>query len=257
MNDTAFPNSDCHRADYRAQLQRYARALALAHNDQISSDLPPRITLAHVKMFTDGNLDKRCDKLLNQVELLNEVYDDLEERVIRYIRTVPLSAYDTGCTDAEHFLEWLLRGDTPTAEQQDCIVCQRSRHAVEFLARENRLAHVRFQDLLSIWDRTARELEQNSNLRLHLNPIRVTATFQTRTLLDEEADVPARVLFFPVGTDIRTAVLEPAGESLIGRLEQSEPPTFDELCHETNDCQREELLDLCHELGDMGLVACG
>ena len=85
---------------YREQIRRTATALAIARNEELDSDLAPGVTTAHVKMFTDGNLDKRFSKLQDGCELLADGFDDLDDLIEAYVRSVPLSAYDVASTDA-------------------------------------------------------------------------------------------------------------------------------------------------------------
>jgi hypothetical protein len=251
MKPTAPPSEA-----YRRQLDRCAQALAVAQNDAVRGDLAPEATLAQVKLFTDGNLDKRFQKLVDQLELVAEAYDRFEELVERYVRQVPLDAYASGPEDADRFLRWLSRRRI-TPEQRDVVACQRSRHAIEAAARRNRLGYVRFHDLSSVSESLAAEWGRDEDLRLHLNPIRVWAAFETRALLDDDADIPAEVLFYPVGGEIRTAVLEARGRELVRSLESRGPCRFDEVTSRGDDLGREEIGELCHDLVEMGLAAFG
>ena len=87
--------------EYALQIRRITQALAVAHNDVVRSDLLPADRLELVEMFTEGNLDKRFDKLTDQLELLEESFDDLPELISEYVRTIPLAAYDTGSSDGD------------------------------------------------------------------------------------------------------------------------------------------------------------
>jgi hypothetical protein len=142
-----------------------------------------------------------------------------------------------------------------TPEQRDYVVCQRARHAVEDEARANRLGHVRFQELRSVADRLAAELDSNRRLRVHLNPIRAWALFMTPALLDEDASLPAAVLLFAVGNSISTAVLEPTGRSLVQELAACGPCTLDEWADRSWQADRDTLVEFCRDLAGMGLVA--
>jgi hypothetical protein len=243
-------------AEYRAQITACARALAVADNAVVAPFLPAGVADAAVKMFTDGNLDKRFQKLTDQLELLADSLDDLEELIVRYVRTVPLAAYDTGCTDAERFLLWLPEQRELTPAQRDLVACQRSRHAVEFAGRKQRLAHVRFQELASMAEPLSAEWGTNPELRIALNPIHVWATFETTALLDEDTDVPASVLFFAVRNEVRTAVLEADGRELVRALAISGPCRLDDLIFGgAAGVEQDELIDLCRDLAEMGLAA--
>ncbi len=242
---------------YRNQIRKIAQALALAKNECVRSDIARGFSAEQVKMFTDGNLDKRYQKVLDQVELLRDVFDELEELVVEYVKTLPLAAYDTGCSDGERCLRWIEDEHRPTPEQRDYIVCQRSRHAIESIARSKRLAHVQFQDLSGMADRLSDELPTNPELKIHLNPIRFWSKLETRALLDDEAATPANVLFYAAGSDTRTAVLEPAGQTRIRELEAIGPCTLDEWLMTMSDAARDELIEIVQETAQIGLVAFG
>ncbi|MBW3542676.1 MAG: hypothetical protein KY476_20625 [Planctomycetes bacterium] len=243
--------------DYRRQLRECARTLAVGRSDSVRGWLAPGSTAEMVKLFTDGNLDKRYQKLHDELELLDEAFDDLDESIVEYVKTFPLAAYDTGASDAGCFMTWIEDSRELSDEQCDLVTCLRSRHAVELRAVANRLAHVRFQELAQSVDSFAPEWGENPRLRIHANPIHVRAVFQTRILLDEDDDVPAEVVFFPDGNDIRTAVLEDEPGRLLEMLAGGGHATFDELEAGEPGLTREELLELCIELADLGLVAFG
>lgn len=243
---------------YRKQLDKYAAALSIARNENVVADLKAGHTAEMLKMFTDGNLDKRFDKIKDQVEFVIEFFngDQFEEMIDTYVKTVPLLAYDTGVSDGARFLDWLPQQRELTEEQQDAVRCQQARHRIEDVARENRMAHIHFQEQLTVADRLVNEFGDDERLRILVNPICVRTTFTTRALLDEEADLPAVVQFYPVRSDIRTAVLEEDGLELIDRLHESGPSSLAELqAALAFKLSREELFDLCLELVEMKLAA--
>lgn len=174
-------------------------------------------------------IDERFTRLQSSCALLADGFDELDEFINEYVRDVPLSAYDTDSADAERFLDWLADRTDLTDEQQDYVTSQRSRYAVEFVAVKQRLAHVRFQRLLSASASRHDELLSNRRLMLHLNPIHVWATFETRVLLDNEVSIPAPVLFYAVGREVRSAVIEPYAGVLLRDLERSGPVRVAEL----------------------------
>ena len=243
--------------DYRKQIRQCAHSLAVANNDRVIAYLPSPDEGVMVDVYTDGNLDKRIWKLTDQFEFMKNEFDDLDDWMQEYIHEIPLQAYDTGASDSSIFLDWVLENKTLTAEQKDCIACHQSRIAVEETARVNRIAHVRFQDRMTVGESLIDELETNAELWLHVNPIRVWATFATTLLLDDEADLPAAVLFFPVGVDIRTAVLEADGRELIERLELLSPCRLQTLIQTLAGWERGEVVDVVHDLLGMGLVTIG
>lgn len=244
-------------ARYRSQIVRCAQSLAAAHNNPVLSDLVPGTSSERVTLFTEGNLEKRFLKLKDQMDLLEDAFDDLDERIYAYISVVPLSAYDTGSTDLELFLDRLCDTQHLTARQFDCVTCQKSRIAVEHRAANNRLGHVWFQELFSRAADFATELETNPLLWVFLNPITIRATFFTQALLDDEETIPADVMFFPVGNDIRTAILEPEAEQVIRELERNGPAHLEQLVTSLSGLCRDQIAETCRELADIGLAAFG
>ncbi|REJ87238.1 MAG: hypothetical protein DWQ34_25560 [Planctomycetota bacterium] len=242
---------------YREQITHYAQTMALGQNGPAEAGLQAGMPADRVGMFTSGNLYKRFDKLKDACEMLAEGMEEIDDLVKAYVKEIPLSAYDTGCTDAERFLIWISEKADLTEEQKDIVRCQRSRHAVEFVAMKQRLAHVRFQELLSMNERLLDELAENGKLMVHLNPIHVWSRFETKALLDEEDIIPATVLFFPVGNDIRTVVIEPECEELIRLLDQSGVMRVKDLRKLVSAGDQEQLIGLLRDLAEMGVIALG
>jgi hypothetical protein len=242
---------------YRERIHRVTQSLVFGRHEALSTELRPGIRVDQVRLFTQGNFDKRFEKLQDACELLADGFTDLDDEIVAYVKEVPLSSYDTGSIDAERFLDWLSGRHDLTEEQEDCVTCLRSRHAVEFVALKQRLSHLRFQELLSLNGRLLPELERNHRLVVHLNPIHVWSRFTTRALLDEDDAVPATVIFFPVGSDIRTAVVEPEAEELLRVLEQAGVLRVKDLKRLWPRTEQTTLQELVRELAEMGLVALG
>lgn len=243
--------------DYRDQIQRCAQTMSLGYVEDVRPFLANGMTVEQVKLFTEGNLDKRFEKVLDQTELLKSAFDNLDDLVHEYILEVPLAAYDTGCSDGDRFLKWLALTHDTTAEQQDHMACQLARHEVENVARRNRLGHIRFQELRSMTDRLLLEVETNPKLRIHLNPIRAWATFQTNALLDEAASAPADVLFFANGPQIRTSIFEDDSQWLVETLASHGPITLTDWKRLDRSASRSALIEFCLDAAEMGLVALG
>ena len=242
---------------YRDQIRRCAQAMALAYGEDVRPFLAPGMRVEQVKLFTDGNLEKRRDKLLDQVELIKAVFSNLDELVAEFMHEVPLAAYDTGCSDGDQFLRWLSLLDDATVEQQDYLQCQLARHEIERIARRNRLGHVRFQEMWSMVDSLSGELKTNSQLRVHLNPIRTWSRFQTAALLEEDTPTPAEVLFFACENQIRTSVFEEVGLRCVENLASHGPLTLQNWKCLDRSISRSELIAFCLDASEMGLVAFG
>ena len=242
---------------YRAQLTECSRSFTVGRSNGIDRFLTGADPRRLLEMFTDGNRYKRFLKLKDQFEELDAAFDNLDDLIDRYIRRVPLAAYETGSSDGEKFLQWITVTTRPTAEQQDVIACQQCRYSVETTAERHRLDHLRFQEIWASVRRFSAELETNPALWIHLNPIHSWTRFHTRALLDDEADLPACVVFFPVASDIRTAVLEASAEALARDLELFGPCRLDDLLAGDNPTVRREVIDICLDMADIGLVAFG
>ena len=240
---------------YREQLARWARSLAAAQNHAVDDVLAAGSSAFHVKMFTDGNLDKRFNKLTNALEFAAPAFEDFEDLVAAYVRELPLAAYDTGSSDAERMLRWLEQKTKLTLRQRDFVQCQRARHAVEAAARNNRAGHVRFQELASLAVELAATLDANPALMIQLNPIRAWTRFFTTALLDDDATPPVKVLFYAAGTDVATALLEPLGQALVTELDKYGPCGLDEWAMLSDQADRDGLVEFCRDSAEIGLVA--
>lgn len=242
-------------AEYAEQIRRCAQALSLAKNTEVAGDLAGSHLLDRVKMFTDGNLEKRFDKLMDQFEFLLDEFDDLEQNIVDYVRSVPLNAYDTACTDAERFLKYLEATRILTAEQRDFVTCQQSRYSLELLATEHRLEHIRFQELSSLVEALTPEWGKNPKLRVHFNPLRVWATFQTLALLDEDDETSATIVFYPVKEEIRTAVLEGDGLTVAEFLESHREVSWDDPAWGELGLSCAAREEICCDFAEIGLAA--
>ncbi len=253
--NTTTPTTN--RETYQQQLRRIAQAMATARSSDVYADLEPGSQPEMLKLFVDGNLDKRLDKLDKGLELVKEALgDDFEPLAIEFIKALPMGAYDSGQYDGEKFLAWLVDHKSLSPVQRDHVACQRARNAVENMARNQRLAHVQFHDLASVAGKLSEELDSNPTLWIHLNPIRVWARFETGALLDEESDEPSDVIFFAVGKDITTAVLETEGRQMIEELASLQPVSLASWAALSEDAERDELIELGAELAEMVCVSC-
>ena len=241
---------------YGVQMKWLARAMAEGHKEAIRARLT-NVSNEKLGMFIEGNQEKRHDKLRNQLESVADHFDDFETLIRQYAAEVPLIAYDNGTSDGQHMLEWLVRMRDTSDEQRDWVACQQARHRVEELGRGHRISHIQFQDLRGVIDLEDDSWTSDTGLRIHLNPIRVWERFITSALLDDEATSPADVLFFPIGNEVTTAVLEPEGQVLVTELAKYEPCTLSEWAVVSQHADREQLIELCHDLADMGLIALG
>lgn len=163
-------------------------------------------------------MDARIVELKGACELLTDGFSDLETLILDYIRQVPATGNDVDGADAEQFLQWLAQQENVSEEQKDFIICQRARQTVELVALQRRIAHVRFQELLSTGSTANDSAELTRRRLLHVNPVRVLATLQTHALVEDEESAPATVLFFPVGSEVRSAVVDDEARLVLSAL---------------------------------------
>src|SRR5262249_730004 len=93
--------------EYRRQLTAWADGMAVGPNGVGSPAPAPGYRPAQVDLFTEGNLDKRREKLLRQLELVAQAFEDFSALVNEYITSQPLAGYDTGASDGENMLRGL------------------------------------------------------------------------------------------------------------------------------------------------------
>jgi hypothetical protein len=202
-------------------------------------------------------MDVRLRRLYSACELLADGYDGLDEQIAAYVACTPMPSGDIHCADADRFLDWLQEHAELNDEQSDFVAALRGRRAVEFVAVRQRLAHARFQELLRHTNTRLDQLETNGKLTVYFNPIHVWSQFETRALLDDDADIPATVLFVPCGSEVRTIVVEPAARRLIDHLEAAGPLRVKDLLKRSGSGHGEakNCLEAVRQLAAVGVIA--
>jgi len=238
---------------YEEQVTRYVQALGRGQWQDLSEDLQSGSSADRVQLFVSNNREKRGEKLSDQLEFVAGAFDDFEHWIEVYVRQHPLAAFDTGTSDAERMLLWLLDKRPLTAEQRDYVLCQRGRHAVEELARCCRAGHLAFQKLRRLQPHDWANQDW-SLTNVHVNPVRANVTFITRALLDSKTDAPTEVLFFPDGDEVATTVLQPQALSALVALCGTAPCTL-EGWREHLRLSRDELRPSAEVLAEVGLIA--
>ena len=239
---------------YRRQLNEWVAALAVADDEAVRADVAKGYDTNDVHLFTEGNLDKRADILELQTSFLRPAFDDLDELIGEYVMGTPQLAFTAGPADAAAFLQWLSEAYELTPEQADHVACRLARYEVEDAARAGRTAHVRFQERLSVARRLTKSLERGEPVRVHLNPARGWAKLETREFLDDEATLPADVLFYAVKAEIRSAVLDEPVPALLEALADG-GLTLAEWAERTGIGSADELLPVTKRLAELGVVA--
>lgn len=241
---------------YQHQLRRLIRAMSMPNREsEVAHALAGASTTVRVKMFVDGNLEKRFDKLQNQLLFVAEAFENFDRLITDFIRSEPLEAFGCALSDGEAMLKWLCSTRELSAVQRDYIACQCARHTIEEIARSDRLGYVRFQELASVADELLPHLGNNESLRIILNPTRIWATFETGELLEDDAQPPANVLFFATRGEIATAALELEGQALLNELVDFQPCTLADWAAVSAWADRDELIAFCRDLARLGLVA--
>jgi hypothetical protein len=167
----------------------------------------------HQSDFRFAQLQDACALLADGFPQLNQLIED-------YVLAVPLQHRSILRDDAAGFLKWISRGISLDDEQRDLVMCLKSRHAVEFVALKQRLAFARFQERAAATSGLLADKSRWRQSKIHMNPVHVWARFETRIMLDVSTRIPATVLFYPVGREIRTVVIEADAEPLLRTLER-------------------------------------
>ncbi len=251
------PASPASTETYRQQIQRMTQSMVRGEKAALEDDLGTGYLAIQMEWFVDGNFEKRYDKLTKQMDAVTENLSDMEELVIKFIKAVPMTAYDSGPSDAKRFLNWLKAERELSPELLDYVAYQLAYFEVEEIARVNRLRHVHFQDLAGISEQMIEEAEFNNEMTIHLNPIRSYATFHTEELLDEGAELPTDVVLFPAGDEVATAVLEEDGKLLLNQLGAFAPCTLGQWAALVEDEAHDRLRELMKDMAAMGLIAFG
>jgi hypothetical protein len=242
--------------DYRAELERLARAMSTGREAEIVDMLEEGSSAERLEWFVSGNIEKRAEWIKSMLPLVAGSLADFDELAGAYVQTQPQAAVGTGENDADAFLAWLEETQPLSDEERDYVASQRARHALEDLARERRLEHLQFQETL---DRSKELIHQlghpaGSELKIQLNPIHAWTTLRTSVLLGDEAELPGDVLFFGIADGSSAAALEPEARALVRELAEKGPWTLDTWACFTEHADRQGLLDVCELLAAMGVI---
>jgi len=238
----------------RRRFTSMVRRFTVRRSENAAASTIPDRRAHRVRHISCEQLDDRRRTLFDACDLLADGFDELEGLIAEYVRSVPITPRDAGDADAERFLQWLSEQDDLTDEQRDYVACQQGYRAVEFVALAQRLAHARFQERLSLNELNLPRLDRRSQLNVTLNPIHVWAVFETRALIDDDEPLPASVLFFPVGHEIRTVVVDTPAEELIRFLADSGTIRTRSLFRHWPTAERTELVAMLRELAAVGLI---
>jgi len=185
-------------------------------------------------------------------ELLDEQFRSLDRLIAEYVRDIPpLTRSDV---DTEQFVDWMQDRNEVDAGQRDSLLHLCSTHAVETTSLSKRLAHARFAESLAKTPDTLESLTPASKAVVRLNPTHVWATFQTRVSRGEHADLPASVLFYQVGHEVRKAELQQQALRLVQVLEHQEM-RVSKLFSRLNAEQSVEMMKTLVELAEQKIIS--
>ncbi|WP_197442201.1 hypothetical protein [Thalassoglobus polymorphus] len=197
---------------------------------------------------------KRLNELKDACALLADGLSGFDELIEKYVQVEKRNRRDTPNRDCERFLEWLESKVQLTDQQRDMIVNQQSRHAVEFVALKQRIAHLRYEEMLSNSQPFQKHSAQHLGELVYLNPVHVWATFDTHAFIEDESPIPATVLFYPAAGSVRTAVIDEQSEQIIRELEQG-PQKLRTLLKQTPKEERETFLEAIQRLVSLKILA--
>lgn len=220
-------NRPLYRVDknYSDDLAQWTQALAFNASDKVSPVVHEKERM--IQLFSEGNFQKRYEKLERALELLPEVFLDHQTIFRRFITSNPLKPYDTVLTDADSFLDWFWEQQSgPSVEQTDVWLAEKARLQVEKNALDRPMQHRGFQSISKV--QMAKGPLNFSDKRLTINPVATWVSFESSHFVGEDTDLPASVLFYPVETQIRTSIVEPEAKPVLQSL-QSQSLTPKEL----------------------------
>jgi hypothetical protein len=243
------------QSSYATQIRAWARAIAAGRPQALAAAVHHQARGDLVQFFVDGNLEKRQDKLVRSLEFLAPLFPRFDELTERYMRAVPMVAYDSGQLDAGRMLDWLLENVSLSLEQRDFVACQHARQLVQDRAALYRSEHRAFQRLRREQANSALDWQADLWLLIHLNPVRAWMRLATPSLVSDGVVLPAWVLCYPLESELHSAVLGLEARRMLLDLERQAPCTFDEFIPSLENSTTDDILELGQSLADVGIVA--
>lgn len=140
-------------------------------------------------------------------------------------------------------------------EQQDLIALRQAHLAIQRRRQQSQSAVCRFRALcqrLPAGDPPM--VLRGSAVRVHLNPLRAWCRLRTAKFLASDVSPPATVLLFAVENAFAARVFELEGQTLINELADYQPCTLDQWATLSALASRDQLVALCQDLHDSGLI---
>lgn len=174
----------------------------------------------------------------------------------------------TSLAAAQRQLRWDLAHATPlpikngtmveipdvSLERQDMMALQRAQLAIQRRWHQCQPAVCRYQALCQRSFGEQLISKRTSAMRVHLNPLRAWCRLRTSKFLADDVTPPATVLLFAVGDAFATRVFELEGQTLINELADYQPCTLDQWSQLSALANRVQLVGLCKNLHESGLV---
>ncbi|MBX9792498.1 MAG: hypothetical protein K2Y37_26655 [Pirellulales bacterium] len=187
---------------YAEQLARVSTALAAADSSAVLANITNDSRLGDVQRFVDNAVGERFRLITEELEFVALAFDDFDEFVKRYLRETPRQTYSLDTSDQERFVAWLRNNGALDTKQRDFVAHQQSEYGCLAKARENRSAHVAFQQLLALSKLAMEQGRSEPNQTLQVNPIHVWSRL-TIAGGDDSLD-GENTVFVAVGQQVRS-----------------------------------------------------
>lgn len=139
-------------------------------------------------------------------------------------------------------------------ERQDRVDLQRARSVIERRWHQSQPSVRRFQAMCLRSNGRRPLFDEHPAIRVHLNPLRAWCRLRTSQFLVGDVPPPATILLFAVGDEFATRVFELEGQTLINELTDYQPCTLDQWSELSALADRDQLVSLCQDLSDSGLI---
>ncbi|MDP6553354.1 MAG: hypothetical protein QGG71_01735 [Pirellulaceae bacterium] len=139
-------------------------------------------------------------------------------------------------------------------ERQDMVDLQRAHSVIQRRWQQGQPSVRRYQALCQRSNSERPLFEENSAIRIYLNPLRAWCRLQTSLFLDDDVPPPATILLFAVGDLFASRVFELEGQTLVNELADYQPCTLDQWSKLSALADRDQLVSLCQDLSDSGLI---
>lgn len=245
MTITAFPSQPIVGLDEATSLTTLQRQLRFAN-------LAPFRNKRKIMLEAQRQQD-RITALRNELSYLSQALDEFEVLAVSYVQQHELPLAGSSDLDADGLLAWLAETQDLSPEHRDIVDLQRARNVIQRRWQQFQPAVRRYHALCQS-TASQRLMQEDSTMRVHLNPLRAWSRVRTSELLTCDVPAPATILLFAVGDVFATRVFGFEGQTLLNELADYQPCTLDQWSALSALANREQLLAFCQELSELGLV---